>query len=45
LYLSIAGLKLTEEMDKSQNKRKFKIISQENPDSLQMSIYKTWTGN
>lgn len=45
LYLAYAGLKLSEETDKNRDFRKFKIKRQNNPDSLQLSIFKTWSGD
>ena len=44
-YLSYAGLKISEEKDRSNGDRKFKIVRQNNPDPLQLSIFKAWSGN
>ena len=44
-YLSYAGLDITEETDSKTGRRKFTIIRQENPDPLQMMIFRTWSGN
>lgn len=44
-YLSYAGLKITEELDKNTVKRKFSITRQENMNPFQLSIFKSWSGN
>jgi predicted metalloprotease with PDZ domain len=44
-YLSYPGLKISEGVDKISGKRKFTLIRQENMNPLQLSIYKSWSGN
>jgi predicted metalloprotease with PDZ domain len=44
-YLAYAGLKLTEGTDSKTGKRKYTIAKQENMNPLQLTIYKSWSGN
>jgi len=44
-YLSYAGLKISEEVDKISGKRKFTLTRQQNMDPLQLSIFQSWSGN
>jgi predicted metalloprotease with PDZ domain len=44
-YLSYAGLKISEEVDKNTGKRKFTLAKQENMNPVQLSIFKAWSGN
>lgn len=44
-YLSYAGLKLKEESDSSNGKRKFTIVRQDNMNPSQMSLFRSWSGN
>jgi hypothetical protein len=44
-YLSYAGLKISEEVDKNAGKRKFVLNRQENMNPLQSSIFQSWSGN
>lgn len=44
-YLSYSGLKISEEPYKNDGKRKFRLMRQENMNPLQLSIYKSWSGN
>jgi predicted metalloprotease with PDZ domain len=44
-YLSYAGLKISEEVDKNSGKRKFALARQENMNPLQLSIFQSWSGN
>jgi predicted metalloprotease with PDZ domain len=43
IYLSYAGLKISEELNKKDGKKKFKILKQDNPDSLQLSVLQAWS--
>jgi len=43
-YLSYAGLKITEDKDTSTGRRKFTITRQDNLNSLQLSIFQSWSG-
>jgi predicted metalloprotease with PDZ domain len=45
IYLSCAGLKLTEQTDSNTGKRKFTIARQDNINPSQMSILRSWCGN
>jgi predicted metalloprotease with PDZ domain len=44
-YLSYAGIKFTEDKDSKTEKRKFTLMKQENMNPLQLSIFKSWSGN
>ena len=44
-YLSYAGLKISEEVDKNAGKRKFVLNRQGNMNPLQSSIFQSWSGN
>ena len=44
-YLSYAGLKISEEIDKNTGKRKFTLSRQETINPLQLSIFQSWSGN
>jgi len=44
-YLSYAGLKISEVVDKNTGKRNFIITRQENINPLQLSIFQSWSGN
>jgi predicted metalloprotease with PDZ domain len=44
-YLAYAGLKISVEKDKVKDRKIYKILKQDHPDSLQVQIYKAWTGN
>ncbi|MCU0363315.1 MAG: hypothetical protein MUE32_08160 [Bacteroidales bacterium] len=44
-YLSYAGLNISEEADKSTGKSIFTITAKDNIESLQSSIFRSWSGN
>jgi len=44
-YLSYAGLKISDELNKNDGKRKFTLARQENMNPLQLSIFQSWSGN
>jgi predicted metalloprotease with PDZ domain len=44
-YLSYAGLKISEVVDKNTGKRNFALTKQENLNPLQLSIFQSWSGN
>jgi predicted metalloprotease with PDZ domain len=44
-YLSFAGLNISKETDKNKDIKKYKLIRQENPNPLQLSTFKAWSGN
>jgi predicted metalloprotease with PDZ domain len=44
-YLSYAGLKISEEMDKNDGKRKFTLKRLENMNPLQLSLFQSWSGD
>jgi len=43
-YLSYAGLRISEEIDKNNGKRKFKLLRLANVNALQLSIFRSWSG-
>jgi len=43
-YLSYAGLRISEEIDKNNGKRKFKLIRLENVNTSQSLIFRSWSG-